>query len=393
MKTTSCKKLLLIGIFAISAGNMHAENTEHCKTLPTYFQYSPSEIKALSDKKSTEKMTNKDLVKWDEIARDLDHNNPGPDTTRVYAYLYTAQREAAFLSYNTHEDYTGSLGPISVKILQLFYSSVPTVKSDEYSESLANIVYAKLKARFDEEKPMIKESPVAEKDLNSKDFPKPLVGLCYATCKPWLLDNPKQYMAPKPPPQTDNFWMEQSKIVKEKSNNATEKQLQAVKYWAGMAGPESGNWMAIANDYMFSKDIPFSETVYVRSLLAEAGVDIDIAIFNSKYTYLIKRPGIVNPEVTQHIPFPKHPSYPSGHSTWSPACATILSFYFPENKAHWFELAEEAGYSRIWAGIHYPIDHENGWNFGIDLGNKILKSSKILPVTAFQEDACEVPTE
>lgn len=391
MKIACCKGLFVVGIFTIAFGSLRAvpNENEHCQNFPTYFQYSSDDLKGLSEKKSSEIMSKEELTKWDEITAELNKKNPGPNTTRMYAYLYTAQKEAAFLSYNAHGEFFGSLGPISEKVLNLFYSTVPKFESDEYSEKLAEVVYAKLKQRFDEENPQVKNYPLDENDPKLAEFPKPYIGLTFASCKSWLLNEPKQFMAAQPPAQNDPYWTEQAQIVKKNAENATESQKKAILFWAGQSGPKSGDWMAITDDYMFENNVPFSKIVYVRSLIAEAGVDVDKCLFYAKYTYLIKRPSIVNNTIKTHIPFPKHPSYPSGHSTWSPACATILTYYFPEKKDHWFHLAEEAGKSRLWAGIHYPIDHQNGWNLGIILGNNILHSPTIIPNNVFQKNHCE----
>jgi membrane-associated phospholipid phosphatase len=372
----SVRTIWLFAFVILTASSLHSAQ-EPLQKLSTYFQYDQNEISELSKKNSTEKMSKEELIKWDEIAADLSAKNPASNVYCLYAYLYTAQKDAAFLSYNSHGQFIGSMGPLSAKVLQLFFPSVQLVTSDEYSDYLSTIIFAKIKARFDDERANMKSSPMDENDPMLKDLPKPYIGLKIASCKPWLLVDPTQFTAPKPPAQNDPYWVQQSEIVKQIAENATEEQIQKTKFWAKEAGPKSGDWMAIADDYMFSHDVPFSKIVCVRAILAQAGVDVDIAIFNTKYTYAIKRPSTVNPTIKQHIPFPKHPSYPSGHSTWSPACATILSYYFPNEKDHWFKLAEEAGQSRIWGGIHYPIDHKNGWNLGVQLGEAILQSPKL----------------
>lgn len=375
MKITCWKGLFVLGMFLTCPATLSAQ--EHCKNSPAYFQYNASAIKELSQKQSDEQMSYEELIKWDEITADLVREDPSVNSASMYAYLYTAQKEAAFLSCKAHGQFMGSLGPISAQVLALFFSAAPQEKGDEYSEELAHIVFAKIQQRFEEERRQIKSFPIDEKDPRLKDLPQPYIGIKMASYKPWLLKDPKQFMASQPPLPNDPYWKQQSEIVKQAAKNVTKQQLEAAQFWAGRRGPKSGAWMAIVDDYMFSHNVPFSKIVCVRSTLAEAGVDIDIAIFYSKYTYVIKRPSTINPTIEQHIEFPKHPSYPSGHSTWSPACATILSYYFPEEKHYWFQLAEEAGYSRIWGGIHYPIDHQNGWALGVQLGKAILESPKL----------------
>jgi len=75
------------------------------------------------------------------------------------------------------------------------------------------------------------------------------------------------------------------------------------------------------------------------------------------------------------IAVPNHPSYPSVHSTISSTVAVVLTELFPDNQEKWNELAEEAGMSRIWGGIHYPADHKKGMDLGEKIGQAILKRS------------------
>jgi PAP2 superfamily len=70
---------------------------------------------------------------------------------------------------------------------------------------------------------------------------------------------------------------------------------------------------------------------------------------------------------------PRHPAYPSGHSTVAGAASEILSFWFPEFKSEFDNLADNAGMARLWAGIHYRSDHENGINLGKTIARKVIE--------------------
>lgn len=362
---------------ALNATTITTPTQAQCKNLLTYFSYDRDAIRKLSDIGSEEWMDNEELMKWDEITKELSLKNPKVDTSRMYAYLYTAQRDAAFLSFIAHGEFVGSIGPVSYRVLQLFFPSVPRPElSDDYSDFLSNLVFTKIKERLDDENAHMRNFPIDENDPKLKELPKPYYGLNLASCKPWLLKDPTQFMAPPPPPQDDPYWMQQAEVVKKSAETSSDKQVEASKFWAGEKGSKSDT-RNIANDYMFGHNVSFSKAVCVRSVLAEAGIDANIALFFTKYTYVIKRPPMINPSIPQHVRFPKHPSYPSGHSTWFSVFAIILSHYFPNEKDHWFQMAEEAGQSRIWGGIHYPIDHKVGRELGTRLGNAILQSQKL----------------
>ncbi|HEX2077229.1 MAG TPA: vanadium-dependent haloperoxidase [Longimicrobium sp.] len=76
---------------------------------------------------------------------------------------------------------------------------------------------------------------------------------------------------------------------------------------------------------------------------------------------------------------PRHPAYPSGHSTYAGAASTILAYFFGNDptpnaltlglgfstigqELRW--MADNIGMGRLWAGIHWRSDHEAGLKLG-----------------------------
>ena len=52
------------------------------------------------------------------------------------------------------------------------------------------------------------------------------------------------------------------------------------------------------------------------------------------------------------------PAFPSGHTCQAYYLAKKLSIKYPEKREMLFQLAEKCGQARIYAGLHYPSDHE-----------------------------------
>jgi membrane-associated phospholipid phosphatase len=71
-------------------------------------------------------------------------------------------------------------------------------------------------------------------------------------------------------------------------------------------------------------------------------------------------PGFIN----QSPGTPRHPAYPSGHSTYSGAASELLSFFFPDYRADFDRLADNIGMARLWAGVHWRSDHVAGMKLG-----------------------------
>jgi hypothetical protein len=69
---------------------------------------------------------------------------------------------------------------------------------------------------------------------------------------------------------------------------------------------------------------------------------------------------------------PRHPSYPSGHSTYSAAASFLLAWFFPAAQTELEYLADNIGIARLWAGIHYRSDHVEGQNVGTAVARRVI---------------------
>ncbi len=76
------------------------------------------------------------------------------------------------------------------------------------------------------------------------------------------------------------------------------------------------------------------------------------------------RPFIRYPEPKVLVPKPHDASFPSGHAATSFAAATILSFAFPKAAPAFLVLAAAVAYSRVYVGVHYPLDIIGGAALG-----------------------------
>jgi membrane-associated phospholipid phosphatase len=69
---------------------------------------------------------------------------------------------------------------------------------------------------------------------------------------------------------------------------------------------------------------------------------------------------------------PRHPAYPSGHSTYSAAASVVLGCLLPEYRASFHLLANNIGRARLWAGVHWFQDHIIGQLVGKRIAELIL---------------------
>jgi undecaprenyl-diphosphatase len=65
------------------------------------------------------------------------------------------------------------------------------------------------------------------------------------------------------------------------------------------------------------------------------------------------------------VPEPTSDSFPSGHAATSFACAATLAMFLPGKAAVLYVLAALIAYSRVYVGVHYPLDVLAGAALGL----------------------------
>ena len=65
------------------------------------------------------------------------------------------------------------------------------------------------------------------------------------------------------------------------------------------------------------------------------------------------------------VAIPHDASFPSGHAATSFAAATMLAFAFPRLPPFLYVLAAAVAFSRVYVGVHYPLDVIGGAFMGV----------------------------
>ncbi|MGC4035137.1 MAG: phosphatase PAP2 family protein [Chitinophagaceae bacterium] len=179
-------------------------------------------------------------------------------------------------------------------------------------------------------------------------------------------------LRPGPPPSTSSQQMaDETKQVYDYIKDDTREHYRIVHFWADGVGTYTppGHWDAIAAEDFITEN--YSEVRWARNmaLLNMALMDAAIVCWDTKYFYFNPRPTQMNPAIKTLTGIPNFPAYISGHSTFSGAAATVLSYLIPDNASKYMAMAQEASLSRVLAGIHYPSDCSVGLQVGKNIGN------------------------
>lgn len=155
-----------------------------------------------------------------------------------------------------------------------------------------------------------------------------------------------------------------------------------------------GHWLNIVGIAAEKSGSDFNTTVYAYTKTSIALFDAFISCWDEKYRSNLIRPETVinkyiDPEWRPYIQTPPFPSYVSGHSVISAAAAEVMSDIYGDKFAYtdtseiefgiphrsftsFRQAALEASWSRLYGGIHYRCDLEEGNKQGIALGRMVV---------------------
>jgi undecaprenyl-diphosphatase len=85
-----------------------------------------------------------------------------------------------------------------------------------------------------------------------------------------------------------------------------------------------------------------------------------------------KRPNDPDPLIT----IPHSHSFPSGHTATSFAGATALALLYPRGTPAFFVLAAAIAYSRLYVGVHFPLDIVGGIVIGVATALLLLAAAR-----------------
>jgi PAP2 superfamily len=180
----------------------------------------------------------------------------------------------------------------------------------------------------------------------------------------------------------------------------TTEQKSIADYWSdgpGATGTPPGHWIAIVSQIARNDDLSLAAAAEGYARVGIAVNDAFIACWNAKFVYNLQRPvtyinNNIDASWRSYIVTPNFPTYTSGHSTQSGAAARVLTDMFglkaftdtthadhglvPPQQARSYdsfdEAAAEAAVSRLYGGIHFSFDNNDGLASGQCVGQAII---------------------
>jgi hypothetical protein len=185
--------------------------------------------------------------------------------------------------------------------------------------------------------------------------------------------------SPGPPPSTSSARMQADLAeVKRIAQGLTREQQAIALEWNDGAGTYTppGHWNDIAAEQVRDAHMSEVRAARVFALLNMAMHDAAVGCWSVKFQYYNPRPSQLDPSIKTMIGLPNFPAYPSGHSTFSAAAASVLGHFFPASATDFERQADEAGISRLYGAIHYRSDIEGGKLHGRRIGDHVVELAR-----------------
>jgi undecaprenyl-diphosphatase len=133
----------------------------------------------------------------------------------------------------------------------------------------------------------------------------------------------------------------------------------------------SGSWAAVWLGIALTLAIAWRRPNIFLLVVTTA---LTMSFVNTLLKYAVQRDRpptiILDPEPLMEVPTTS--SFPSGHTSTSFACAYVISRLAPRLTVFVFVLAALIGFSRIYVGVHYPLDVLAGAVLGLLVAKALL---------------------
>jgi len=232
-----------------------------------------------------------------------------------------------------------------------------------------------------------------------------------------VMDSCSQFMPPRPPKfdvkDKNGRYYKAMMEIKHIGDSLNDEQKNIADFWddnpfklnvsghvmfATKKFSPAGHWMNIVGIAAEKAKADFSTTVAAYTETSISLFDAFISCWDEKYRSNFIRPETainkyVDQEWRPYIQTPPFPSYTAGHATISAAAAEAMTHWFGDHLSFtdtsslefgiksreiktFREAAEEAAKSRMYGGIHYSFDVEEGNKCGRLLGDMIVQKLK-----------------
>jgi membrane-associated phospholipid phosphatase len=216
-------------------------------------------------------------------------------------------------------------------------------------------------------------SPPQAEGRGSGSGPAPVEGNA-GHWKTWLVASPRDLLPPPPPPGNSPGTRAEIQELLQLQSQRSDAVRTLVQFWDAQGG------LPVWSQLLLNKIQQASTNPVLASralaLFHVAIADAVISAWYAKFAYHRHQPTTFERLLTSLVEVDHRlPSYPSEHAAVAAAAATVLGFLYPGGMVQvhgqtmtYADAADEAAFSRLWAGANYRSDMLAGLQIGSAVG-------------------------
>lgn len=234
------------------------------------------------------------------------------------------------------------------------------------------------------------------------------VGLHLRNVTPFAIKSSKQFRAPPPPrlrsQEYANAYNEVKRVGGKHSSARPQDRADVARFYAAVRNIQT--WNPVARQVAIAQGRSIAENARAMALLNMAMSDALVTVFATKYDARFWRPETAirtgdsdgnhatrrDPEFAPFVGTPCHPSYASAHASSGYAARTVLERVYgcekqsitlaspvlPDvvlNYRQFNEITSDLDDARVFGGIHFRFDQEEGARLGRRIGKYVHRHS------------------
>ena len=165
----------------------------------------------------------------------------------------------------------------------------------------------------------------------------------------------------------DNIeWRTELSFVAQTLSSLTPQKVQLAQYWGNAEATQ--NMLPMIFNLSKKYRLGSPEIARVLSYFHSAVNDAFVISWHFKYLWDVARPNQYGQNLTPILVTPRFPAYPSAHATVAGCAESILKHFFPQDSASIQKTMEECALSRLYAGVHFQVDNDEGLRLGRQIG-------------------------
>ncbi|GAB4525613.1 MAG: hypothetical protein OHK0046_41590 [Anaerolineae bacterium] len=221
----------------------------------------------------------------------------------------------------------------------------------------------------------------------------------WGTLRPFVMPSAEVCHVPLDVPfdtDLDSTFHAQAIEVRDIMEQLTDEQAEIAEFWderVGESGTASGHWLYVQNllaDYL---DLDAETAAQMYAFVGVSMADAFISAWYTKYDYNLLRPETyiqtyIDPTFRPLRQAPPFPAYPSGHAVLGGSVSAVLTALLgpvayqdrygvqyglrAREYTSFYAAAYENAISRLYGGVHYRVDMENGLKQGQCVGQQVV---------------------